>query len=130
MIDLTALTNEELAALHRDVLTQIAHRASLATMEADTAATNERYLRATGHEPGQPWERPTGIHDAYPKGWTATHSGELWESLTPLNIKEPGDTGGLQARGATGPSDWAPVEPPVEPEPDPEDDMPEPTGGP
>lgn len=90
MTDLTALTDTELADLHRAVLTQIAHRASLATMEADTAATNERYLRAVGREPGQPWEQPSGAHNAYPVGWEVTHDNKTWQSLTPANVWEPG----------------------------------------
>lgn len=107
MTDLTKLTDADLASLHRAVLTQIAHRASLATMEADAAATNERYLRATGREPGQPWEQPSGAHNAYPAGWEVTHDNKTWQSLTPANVWEPGISGWREAVDeSSGPPEW------------------------
>lgn len=35
------------------------------------------------------WVQPTGAHDAYPMGYTVTHSGVTWRSLTAANVWEP-----------------------------------------
>lgn len=51
----------------------------------------EKRLTEAGREPGGPWVRPTGAHDAYPVGWRVTHAGAEWESALAFNTLEPGE---------------------------------------
>lgn len=37
-----------------------------------------------------PWQQPTGAHDAYALGDRVTHKGGVWASLIPANTTEPG----------------------------------------
>lgn len=96
MIDLTSLSDDDLAALRVQVLTEEERRYTLATApdRADQLASD--YLTATGHDPGTDWTQPTGAHDAYPRGWTVQHDGRTWTSLTPANVWEPGVSGWRQ----------------------------------
>lgn len=41
-------------------------------------------------QPAEDWEQPTGAHDAYCFGDTATHKGQLWSSTAANNVWEPG----------------------------------------
>lgn len=52
---------------------------------------------AAAHTDGAPWVRPTGAHDAYRKGITATRDGKTWESLISFNVTMPGDPSDPQA---------------------------------
>ena len=64
-----------------------AERAEQATDRAALAALGA--AAATAHTDGQPWVQPTGAHDAYKLGATATHAGRTWRSLTPFNVWQP-----------------------------------------
>lgn len=43
-----------------------------------------------------PWVQPLGATDAYAKGDTVTHSGQLWESAIDSNVWEPGAYGWIE----------------------------------
>ena len=40
-----------------------------------------------------PWRQPLGAHDAWEQGAWVWHAGQVWESLTPANVWEPGVSG-------------------------------------
>lgn len=49
-------------------------------------------LEAEGVKPGEPWQEPTGAHNAYPRDWTvAGEDGELYISQIAGNTHRPGD---------------------------------------
>ena len=50
-------------------------------------------LAAQGQTDGGEWVQPIDATTAYPKGWTVTHGGKTWVSLTPANVWEPGVSG-------------------------------------
>lgn len=54
----------------------------------DTSPTLWKAIQE-GDEP-QPWQQPTGAHDAYQKGDLVTHKEEVWESIINDNVWEPG----------------------------------------
>lgn len=87
--------------------------AQAARDEAETRrVTHEAILDATAalmqdaHEDGQPWVQPTGAHDAYALGATATHGGKTWESLTPANVWAPGVSGWREVTTGGGIPAW------------------------
>ena len=92
-MDLTTLTDEDLDALRVAVLTEQERRRTLTDAPAQAVALADRYAAAIGRQDGDPWVQPTGAHDAYPLGITATHGGKTWESLTPANVWTPGVSG-------------------------------------
>lgn len=91
MIDLTALTEEELHGLYRDAANEMRRRDTIATIEEQAAAVNVDYLNAVGRASGEEWVQPTGAHDAHPLGWIVTRDGKTYESLVPANVWVPGD---------------------------------------
>ena len=44
---------------------------------------------SAAHTDGEPWQQPTGAHDAYPLGATVTHNGKTWQALTAFCVWEP-----------------------------------------
>lgn len=93
--DLTgaAWTDEDLDALRVAVLTEQERRRLIADAPAQAVALADRYAAAIGRQDGDPWQAPTGAHDAYRQGATVTHDGRQWESLTPANVWQPGVSG-------------------------------------
>lgn len=92
-VNLTELTDEELDRLRFDVLAERERRQALASIPEQIDLANRTYLTAEGTTEGDPWRQPTGAHDAYPEGFTVTHDGKTWLSLTPANVWEPGTSG-------------------------------------
>lgn len=105
-IDLTALTDEDLTGLYRDVLREQERRRRLVDAPALAAQISADYLAARdGAQPTQDeetladtsawpaWVQPTGAHDAYPAGWIVEHEGALWRSTKPANVWAPGTAG-------------------------------------
>lgn len=89
------------------VRAEIARRATIDAIPVQIAQLSGQYLDAIGREPGKPWVQPAGAHDAYPQGWTVTHNGRQWESLTPANVWEPGISGWREATAeGGGPAEW------------------------
>ena len=93
MDDLTTLTDEVLDQRRIDVLTEQENRATLANAPAQAEALAVRYAAASGRKDGDDWTQPTGAHDAYPTGATATRGGKTWEATTGANVWEPGTSG-------------------------------------
>ncbi len=78
---------------------------------------NREYLAATGRVMGAEWDEPSGAHDAYPKGWTATREGALYRSKVNANTAMPGDPDDPQSyrwweevapEGGSGDGEWDP----------------------
>ena len=106
-MNLTELSNNELGILHRDVLHEQERRRTLANAPAQADDLARRYHTATGTQDGAPWTQPQGAHDAYPEGWTVTHNGKTWESITPANVWEPGTSGWREAfSDGDAPAEW------------------------
>lgn len=91
MTDYTTLTDDELTQIFMAVEMERARRRIL-TEAADRldSIITETITVGLGRKPGEAWVPPTGAHDAYPRGWTVTHDGTLYESLIPANTTVPG----------------------------------------
>ena len=89
-MDLTTLTDDDLAALIRDAYAEERRRATIQAAPVEAATLATQYAEAIGREDGDEWQAPTGAHNAYPQGATVTHDGKTWESLTPANVWAPG----------------------------------------
>lgn len=85
MNDLKILTDQELAALQKDVANEIQRR----MLPAQMNTLNRAYLKSTGIEDGAEWQRPNGAHNAFPTGFRVTYDGKDWESLVDGNVWEP-----------------------------------------
>lgn len=92
-MDLATLTDEDLDALRVAVLTEQERRRLIADAPAQAVALADRYAAAVGRQDGDPWQAPTGAHDAYPLGATVTDAGKTWVSLIPANVWAPGVSG-------------------------------------
>lgn len=112
-MDVTALSDTDLAALRDQVLAETERRAHLANIPATVDALATQYLIADGATPGAAWRQPTGAHDAYPAGWRVRFGGKDWESLIGGNVWQPGDAGDPQSYRWW--KDLTPVEPPAGP---------------
>ena len=87
-------TAEEDAAADAAIAAQAATAQYEAQQAADRAALDAIATTASAaHTDGEPWQQPTGAHDAYPVGVTVTHGGKTWESLTAFNVWAPGVSG-------------------------------------
>ena len=114
-MDLSTLTDAELAAFERQVVDELSRRRMLAEAPGEVDRINRAVLAAEGRGPGGAWVQPTGAHDAYPSGWQASRGGVLYESLAPANVWPPGDPADPQSGrwwrrvGATAdPDAWQP----------------------
>ena len=77
---------------------ELAAQAEAAALEAQQAADRAALdalatTASAAHTDGEPWQQPTGAHDAYPLAATVTHGGKTRESLIPFNVWEPGVSG-------------------------------------
>lgn len=92
-MDLTTLTDDELAAHRDEVKAEIERRRVLALADEQQSDLNRRVLEAKGETEGSEWTAPSSAVDAYPKDWEVEHNGKRWVSLTPANVWEPGKSG-------------------------------------
>lgn len=90
LMDLTEYTDEELDDLRVQVITEQERRAVITTAAQQAEALNQRYVQAIGRKPGDPYEEPSGYHDAYAKDWTVTHEGRTYIALRDGARGEPG----------------------------------------
>lgn len=101
MIDLTALSDEELEAIRQDVGAEMERRRVIAQAPIRMEEITQEYSKAVGREHGDAWVQPSSAVDAYPVGWVVTHEGKRWENLTPANAWEPGVSGWRELPGET-----------------------------
>lgn len=107
MIDLKAVPDTELEQLRRDVMAEQERRTIVETAPVKADELASAYRQATGMQDGDPWVQPTGAHGAYPEGWTVTHNGKTWVSLTPACVWEPGVSGWREVvEEGSGPAEW------------------------
>jgi hypothetical protein len=104
VVDVNALTDQELYDLEVAVRAEVGRRRLVADADERAAVLNADYLRATGVADGSAWRQPQGAHDAYPVPFTVTHNGKTWENLTPWNVWQPGVSGWREV--TTGPAAW------------------------
>lgn len=98
MVNLKTLPDDELenmvettAEYLKSLESEQKRRTAIESAEASMENIMISYFQALGKKPGEPWEGASSAIEAYPKGWTATHEGRLWESLEPGNLEEPGE---------------------------------------
>lgn len=89
-IDLDEASTEELMAAADLVTGELDRRGRIEQAEAQIDEIVRGVLDALGRQPGDPYEEPTGYHNAYPKGWTVTHGGKTWEASRDGASGEPG----------------------------------------
>ena len=53
-----------------------------------------------------PWQQPTGAHDAYDEGVHVHHDGRIWLNLTAANVWEPGVSGWRDTPVDGSPAPW------------------------
>jgi hypothetical protein len=92
-VDVTLLTDLELADLQTAVHQERGRRQTKATAARELRKINRAYLDADGRQSGDAWVQPTGAHDAYPNGWIVTHNGLTWVALHDGAAHEPGVSG-------------------------------------
>ena len=88
-MDIGEATDAELRQLKTMIDTELARRETLATAGRAMDDIARSVLAAQGQVDGGVWVQPTDATNAYPKGWTVTHDGKEWVSLTPANVWEP-----------------------------------------
>jgi hypothetical protein len=107
VVDVNALTDQELYDLEVAVRAEVGRRRLVADADEKAAVLNADYLRATGVADGSAWRQPQGAHDAYPLGFVVTHNGKEWENLTRFNVWEPGVSGWREiVPEDSGPAAW------------------------
>lgn len=91
MIDLTALSDEDLAALRIQVFTEEERRYTLATAPDRADQIARQWAEASGRRDGEEWQQPAGAHDSVPVGAVVEHRGRYWRNTHgTVNPWEPG----------------------------------------
>ena len=93
MVALTEVPDAELEQYRRAIVAEQNRRETLANAGRAMDDIARSVLAAQGQVVGGVWVQPTDATNAYPKGWTVTHDGKEWVSLTPANVWEPGVSG-------------------------------------
>lgn len=92
-VDLETDDFDALNAAAVQILGELERRRILEEAEQQVDQINTDVQQALGRKPGDPWEQPLGVHDAYPYGWESTDEGKLWESTVSGNVWKPGVSG-------------------------------------
>lgn len=108
MIDWSVFTDEEIQREIERGSVVLEQRRAQAYIPEQVEELTRRYLASQGVAPGDPWRQPEAAYDAYPKGWTVTHNGTLWESTVASNVWEPGIGGGWHEAAPEDPNAPAP----------------------
>lgn len=106
MVDIKALTDNELEELKVNIAQEQADRKFLKEAPEKANQLAEHYAVASGAVSGGPWVQPTGSHDSYPSGWTVVHGGKEWVNITPANVWEPGVSGWREKSTDGSPGTW------------------------
>ncbi len=105
--EISSMSVSELEALIDEANRRLHQLTVVEETKKQIEVLNAQLLDAIGRHRGEDWMQPTGAHDAYPQGWTVTHNGRQWESLTPANVWEPGVSGWREATPeGGGPAEW------------------------
>src|SRR5699024_175270 len=92
-VDIRDVETAELRRLKTMIERELSRRETLANAGRAMDDIARSVLAASGQTDGGEWVQPTDATNAYPKGWTVTHDGKTWVSLTPANVWEPGVSG-------------------------------------
>lgn len=87
---ITDATDRELEDYRQAIVAEQDRRRTLAQAGKQMDDIARSVLAATGQVDGGEWVAPTDATNAYPQGWTVTHAGKTFVSLTPANVWEPG----------------------------------------
>ena len=93
MVALTEVPDAELEQYRKAIVAEQNRRETLANAGRAMDDIARSVLAAQGQTDGAEWVQPTDATNAYPKGWTVTHDGKTWVSLTPANVWPPGVSG-------------------------------------
>lgn len=105
--EISSMSVSELEALIDEANRRLHQLTVVEETKKQIEVLNAQLLDAIGRHRGEDWMQPTGAHDAYPQGWTVTHNGRQWESLTPANVWEPGVSGWREVTPeGGGPAEW------------------------
>ena len=106
-MDIRDADTTELRRLKTMIDTELSRRETLANAGRAMDDIARSVLAAQGQVDGDEWVQPTDATNAYPKGWTVTHDGKTWVSLTPANVWEPGVSGWREvAEEGSGAPEW------------------------
>ena len=105
MIDVAALSDDDLAALLDAARTEYQRRQNLVAAVEAAPEFADAMQAALGRTPDTPWVQPLGAFDAYPRDWVTPHKGKTWVSLVDENVWEPGVTGWREQTNGT-PPQW------------------------
>lgn len=102
-MDIGTVGDAELRQLKTMIDTELSRRETLANAGRAMDDIARSVLAASGQVVGGVWVQPTSATNAYPQGWTVTHDGKEWVSLTPANVWIPGQSGWREvvAEGST-----------------------------
>ena len=92
-MDIGSVSDAELRQLKTMIDGELSRRETLANAGRAMDDIARSVLAAQGITDGDEWVQPTDATNAYPKGWTVTHDGKTWVSLTPANVWPPGVSG-------------------------------------
>ena len=105
-MDIGSVSDAELRRLKRMIDGELSRRETLANAGRAMDDIARSVLAAQGQVDGGVWVQPTDATNAYPKGWTVTHDGKEWVSLTPANVWEPGVSGWREVVEEGGVPEW------------------------
>ena len=106
-MDIGSVSDAELRRLKRMIDGELSRRETLANAGRAMDDIARSVLAAQGQVVGGVWVQPTDATNAYPKGWTVTHDGKEWVSLTPANVFEPGVSSWREVvPEGSAPSEW------------------------
>lgn len=106
-VDVKGKTDDELAELAQRINREQIRRKRVATGEQTVSEMNRKLLDESGIVEGDEWVQPTSVVGAYPRGWTVTHGGKTWTSLTSANVWEPGVANWREITDDGSPAEWA-----------------------
>lgn len=106
MVALTEVPDAELEQYRKAIVAEQNRRETLANAGRAMDDIARSVLAAQGQADGGVWVQPTDATNAYPKGWTVTHGGKTWVSLTPANVWQPGVSGWREIVEDGGAPEW------------------------
>lgn len=104
-LDVTALTDEQLAQLALSIETEQDRREARAEIVEREQQLAAEVLDRLNRQPGDPWAAPTAL-TAYQLGDQVTHTGKRWASLLTGNVWEPGMSGWREITPDGSPPPW------------------------
>ncbi|NNG20488.1 hypothetical protein HJ590_13115 [Naumannella sp. ID2617S] len=93
LAQLSTLTDEDLNTLHTRTFQELRRRQEVVNADAALSTVGDSQMTDAGMTRGGPWAQPPAGTVGYPKGWTVTDGGKMWESTMNGNVFKPGVSG-------------------------------------